>query len=254
MFDEPFAQGPSPVHALDPRVRLCMAGLGAVCLALTHTLPAALTSCLLGAALLICSRPPLPALVKRMLVVNLFVLFLWATVPWSIRGHALFSCCGLDFSREGLALCLLVTLKTNGILWLFLALAASMTSPAAGYAMEKLGMPAKLVFLFLFTYRYIHVIAEEWQRMGTATRLRGFTPHTDMHTYRTAGYMLGMVLVRSYDRARRVYEAMLLRGFHGRFFSVVSFHARPRDAVFTLLMLAALTAILVLDRWEMLHV
>lgn len=51
-------------------------------------------------------------------------------------------------------------------------------------------------------------------RRGAAARVRA---KTNMHTYRTFGNMLGMVFVHSFDRSVRVYEAMILRGFSGRF-------------------------------------
>ena len=89
----------------------------------------------------------------------------------------------------------------------FLALVATMDSPTIGYALERLRFPSKLVFLFLFTYRYLHVIADEWHKLHGAARLRGFAPKTNMHTYRTFGNMLGMVFVHSFDRSVRVYEA-----------------------------------------------
>jgi cobalt/nickel transport system permease protein len=98
--------------------------------------------------------------------------------------------------------------------------------------MTALHVPRKLSFLFLFTYRYLHVIAEEYGRIVTAARLRGFVPATDRRTYRTYAAILAMVLVRSYDRSIRVYQAMLLRGFTGSFPSLSTRRGRPRDAVF----------------------
>ena len=38
-----------------------------------------------------------------------------------------------------------------------------------------------------------------------------------LHTYRSYACLVGMLLVKSFDRARRVRMAMLLRGFDGRF-------------------------------------
>ena len=64
-------------------------------------------------------------------------------------------------------------------------------------------------------------------KLHGAARLRGFAPKTNMHTYRTFGNMLGMVFVHSFDRSVRVYEAMILRGFSGRFQSVTAFRAHP---------------------------
>ena len=69
-----------------------------------------------------------------------------------------------------------MTLKSNAILLAFLALVTTMDSPTMGHALDRLGVPSKLVFLFLFTYRYLHVIADEWQRLTTAARLPRLSP------------------------------------------------------------------------------
>ena len=80
-----------------------------------------------------------------------------------------------------------------------------------------------------------------------AARLRGFAPKTNMHTYRTFGNMLGMVFVHSFDRSVRVYEAMILRGFSGRFQSVTAFRATSRDAVFAVAAFACMVCLVAFD-------
>jgi len=247
VFDEPFAHGQTPVHGLDPRVRLAMAALFSICVALLKEPLAAGTALLLAAAILAVSAPPVGPLCKRMAVVNIFIVFLWLTVPLTMPGEPLLALGPLAASREGVELVWLATLKSNAILLTFLALVTSMDSPTMGHALNRLGMPSKLVFLFLFTYRYLHVIADEWQRLLTAARLRGFTPRTGMHTYRTIGNLLAMVLVNSFDRSGRVYQAMVLRGFQGRFASVARFKARQRDALFAALWLAATAGLVLMD-------
>ena len=67
MFDQPFAHGHSLLHRLDPRVRLAVAAGSAICLALVQTRPAALYGLAVGAALLLLSRPPLAAVLRRLL-------------------------------------------------------------------------------------------------------------------------------------------------------------------------------------------
>lgn len=245
MFDEPFAHGRSLVHGLDPRVRLAMAALFSVCVALFKAPWAAAAALALATTILALSAPPMRPLCKRVALVNVFVAFLWLAVPLTMPGQTALTLGPLTVSREGLNLVWLVTLKSNAILLTFMALVASMDSPTMGHALSRLGAPSKLVFLFLFTYRYLHVIADEWHRLLTAARLRGFALRTGMHTYRTIGNLLAMVLVNSFDRSGRVYQAMLLRGFEGRFASVVRFRARRQDALFAALWLAA-TALLVL--------
>ncbi len=247
MFDEPFAHGRSPVHSLDPRVRLAAAFAGAVCLAVLRTPQAAALGLGLAGLLLGLSRPSPRLVLRRLAVINAFIAFLWLTVPFTSGGEPLAVWGPLAVSRSGMLLTLLVTLKSNAIVLLFLALVATMDSPTIGYALERLRCPPKLVFLFLFTYRYLHVIADEWHKLHVAARLRGFVPRTNLHTYRAIANMLGMVFVQSFDRSVRVYEAMLLRGFSGRFQSVTAFRAAPRDAVFAVAALAGAAGILALD-------
>jgi len=242
MFDEPFAHGRSLVHAVDPRFRLVAAFVCAVCLAVVRTPEAAWFGFGIAALLLALSRPPMRPVLRRLAVVNVFIAFLWLTVPLTSGGDVIAAWGPLEVSRAGVLLTLLVTIKSNAIVMTFLALVATMDSPTIGYALERLRFPSKLVFLFLFTYRYLHVIADEWHKLHGAARLRGFAPKTNMHTYRTFGNMLGMVFVHSFDRSVRVYEAMILRGFSGRFQSVTAFRATSRDAVFAVAAIMGLAA------------
>ena len=232
MFDEPFAHGRSLVHAVDPRFRLVAAFVCAVCLAVVRTPEAAWFGFGMAALLLALSRPPMRPVLRRLAVVNVFIAFLWLTVPLTSGGDVIAAWGPLEVSRAGVLLTLLVTIKSNAIVMTFLALVATMDSP---------------VFLFLFTYRYLHVIADEWHKLHGAARLRGFAPKTNMHTYRTFGNMLGMVFVHSFDRSVRVYEAMILRGFSGRFQSVTAFRATSRDAVFAVAAFACMVCLVAFD-------
>lgn len=180
MFDEPFAHGRSLVHAVDPRFRLVAAFVCAVCLAVVRTPEAAWFGFGIAALLLALSRPPMRPVLRRLAVVNVFIAFLWLTVPLTSGGEAIAAWGPLEVSRAGVLLTLLVTVKSNAIVMTFLALVATMDSPTIGYALERLRFPSKLVFLFLFTYRYLHVIADEWHKLhGAAARVRA----QDQHAY-----------------------------------------------------------------------
>ena len=247
MFDEPFVRGRSLVHGLDPRVRLGVAAFFSVATALIRGHAAASAALVLAGLMLALSRPPLGVLVRRLAMVNLFILFLWVIVPVTMPGPSVWSLGFLNISQAGLDLAGLVTLKSNAILLAFLALVATMDFPTMGHALQRLGVPAKLVFLLLFSYRYVHVIAEEWDRLRTAARLRGFVPVTSLHTYCVIGNLLGMVLINSFDRSQRVYQAMVLRGFSGRFATVARFRTQGRDVAFAACGVAAVVMLVVLD-------
>lgn len=247
MFDQPFAHGRSLIHGIDPRVRLVAAAGSALCLAPLTSREAALAGLGMGALLLLLSRPPWRALWRRLLAVNAFLLFLCLLTPFSVAGMAAAHLGPLSVTREGLELSLLFWLKSNALVLFFLTLVATIPVPVTGYALQRLHCPAKLVFLLLFAGRYIHDVAEEWRTLLTAARLRGFRARTNAHTYRTLASLLGLLLLRGYDRARRVHEAMLLRGFRQRFACVTPFRARPRDAVFALALLLGMTLLVWLE-------
>jgi cobalt/nickel transport system permease protein len=77
---------------------------------------------------------------------------------------------------------------------------------------------------------------------------RGFRKQTDIETLRTIGNFLGMLLVRSFERTQRVYDAMLARGYDGTLPGVVGFHARRSDWLKGAFWLAAGLAVLAADR------
>jgi cobalt/nickel transport system permease protein len=217
MIEEPFANGGSFLHRADPRAKLSAAVSLSCILAASPVSSAPALALAAGALLTAWARLPLGPFLRRMATVNLFVAFLWLFLPFGTPGAAVWSLGPLDATDRGLALCLLITLKTNAIMLLFLALVATSDAASLGQAMHRLRVPEKLVFLFLFTYRFINVIHGEYQRLMTAARLRGFTPRTSMHTYRTLASLLALVLLSAMHRAEMTRRAMLLRCFAGHF-------------------------------------
>ena len=231
-FAEPFARGHTWVHRLDARLRVAVAFAFSVLIAVCgHPLQAGI-ALVLASLLLCCSRPPLGSLLRRVAAFNVFILFLWLVVPFGMPGPALFHAGAFGYSRSGAALMLLVSLKANAIGLLSLACVATMRADVFGHALAALRVPGKFVFLLLFTYRAVFLLAGEWQRLGRALKLRGFAPAFNLHTYRTFGNLIGLTLVRALERAERIHRAMLLRGFSGRFYSLTEFRFGGRDALF----------------------
>jgi cobalt/nickel transport system permease protein len=180
---------------------------------------------------------------KRLLVVNGLVMFIWAVIPFTFPGEPLFRLGPFVAARQGVDLAAQITLKSNAIVLAFMALVATMPFATAGHALHRLQVPDKIVHLLLMTYRYIFVLEQEYQRLVRAARIRGFQPGTNLHTYRTYAYLVGMLFVRAVDRAERVRWAMLCRGFKRKFYSLQEFKAGPGGVAFLLLISAALLTI-----------
>lgn len=217
MISEIFATGDSLLHRADPAIKIISALLLALSIAVGSSLEIAMAGFVIGILLAIMARlSPVP-LGRRLLTVNLFTLLLWITLPLTGGGENVTILGPMELSSKGIALALLITLKTNGIYLILTALPATSSVHAIGHGLERLRLPHKLILLLLTTYRYLSLIEQEYKRLRRSAALRCFKASTSLHAYRTYGYLIGMTLIRSYARSRRVHRAMLMRGFQGNF-------------------------------------
>ncbi len=100
-------------------------------------------------------------------------------------------------------------------------------------ALRTLHFPKELIVVLLLMYRYLTALVREVKQMLTAYRLR--TPGTKGLPFRTWGSFVGLLLLRSIDRAEEVYESMQLRGFQGDFLLSPGSYSPVWSAVYTVL-------------------
>jgi cobalt/nickel transport system permease protein len=246
MMEERFAQGNSLLHRRDPKVKIIVAAFFITVVAISNSFVVVTLALSLASALTLLSGFEAVAVLKRLLAANTFTLFLWLTLPFTYGGNNLTELGPLQISGEGIRLAGLITLKTNTVVLALLSLLATSGIAELGHALERLRVPKRLCFLLLFSYRYIFVIYQEYRKLVRAAQMRCFIPGTNIHTYRTYGYLFGMTLVRSWNRAIRVHQAMLLRGFNGRLIPLAQQTIGKNDITFlvaTLLLTAAIAAI-----------
>lgn len=82
-------------------------------------------------------------------------------------------------------------------------------------ALERLGMPQVFAVQLLFLYRYIFVLTEESGRASRARELRSCGKKGQ--GIGSFGFLIGHLLLRTWQRAERIHMAMLARGFTGKF-------------------------------------
>lgn len=236
---EELSQGKTFVHRLDPRVKIITTVFFSVVAATCQTVAAAAAILVFPIVLILAAGISLRLALTRLLVVNTFVLALWFIVPLTSSGEILFTLGPLDFHRQGIVKCVVITLKSNAIVLTIMGLLGTSSIFSLVHALGHMGVPDKLVHLFFFCFRYVHVIHAEYHRLATAMKIRGFRPRTNVHTYRAYAYLVGMLLVRSFDRAERIVSAMKCRGFRGQFYIIHHYEMKGQDYL-----LAASSAIL----------
>jgi len=249
MIREEFSSGDSFIHRLDPRVKLVVAILFSIVVAVADRFTVLLSGLLFSIVIIAMARLKVRQVSYRLLIVNGFILLLWIFLPFTFPGETLFSIGRFNASREGIIYSSLITIKSNSIILSCIALIATSSITTLVHALRHLYVPDKLVYLFFFCYRYIHVIHLEYTRLVNAMRIRCFRPRTNIHTYKSYAYLVGMLLLRSYDRSERVYSAMLCRGFKGKFWMLDHFSLKRSDLVSGVMMLLYIMG-LVLLQWR----
>ena len=236
MISEPFAIGTSVIHQLDPRIRVVLAALYAFVVALSYQFSVLVMALAVSSTLIVISQIRITDIFKRIIWVNALIFLLWLLLPFTFKGDVLTHIGSFAVYRPGVVLAAQITLKSNAILFAFIALVATMSFATLGHALFRLRVPQKIVHLLLMTYRYIFVIEQEYLRLIRAAKIRGFRAGTNTNTYRTYSYVIGMLFVRAVERADRVYQAMLCRGFRGKFYSLQQFHIGPTSWIFAIIM------------------
>ena len=212
-----------------------------------HGLAALAAAVGIGLAAAVLARLELGKTLRQVLAVDLFVVAMLLMLPFTTPGEEVFRLWGLSASREGFLKAIEIGLKANAVVLMLLALVGTLEAATLGRALKHLRLPDGLIHLLLFTVRYIEVLQREYARLRLAMKARAFRPRSNLHTWRSIGYLLGMLLVRSFDRSERILAAMKCRGFDGRLHLIDDMAYGRADALFALLSLLILAALAALE-------
>lgn len=198
---------------------------------------------LILAVLTFLSRIPFLELLRRMLVAAPFMLMTALFIPF-MEGVAIarvlnFGPVSLVITREGLILFGNIIVKASFALLCAILMTATTRFPELLKALEKLKCPQVLIMILSFMYRYIFVVQNEFMMMRRAKDARSIGGRRWFHIKALAS-MIGVLFIRSYERAESVYLAMCSRGFNGRIRTMQGFQFTPKDAAFLLLMFSSL--------------
>ena len=232
---------------LDPRVRIVMACVFAMVTVALVAIPSLIAALMVAVALLILSRLPIRRTLKRMAMMDSFIIFMLVLLPFTMPGDEMLSVFGFPASWQGLWKAIEIGLTANAVILTLMVLVGTMEPVTLGHALHKLRCPEVLVHLLMFTVRYIEVLREEYLRLRGAMKIRGFRPGTNWHTYRSFGYLVGMMLVRAIERSERILGAMKCRGFSGRLLLLQEFSMTRKDHLFVALLSAVCLGLLFLD-------
>lgn len=219
------------IHRLDPRGKLIatLLFLFTVISFSKYEVAALLPFFLFPAILLTVGEIPPGFILKKVAIVSPFAIFIGIFNPvldtMQVTIFPGFTLAAGWFSFASILIKFILTVSTA------LLLIATTSFPTVCHALRQIGVPSLFVSQLLFLYRYIFVLAEEVMRVVRAR---------DMRSYGRRGTgvkifvrIVGVLFIRTIERAERIYFAMLARGFRGDIPARGHYHITARDLAFT---------------------
>ncbi|NJN83919.1 MAG: cobalt ECF transporter T component CbiQ [Caldilineaceae bacterium] len=240
-FNDSYHQGESVIHRLDPRTKILIAvgfiltvsltpvGLFDLYLALFVMVMAVAVGSGIGAGLVL----------KRAFVALPFALAAVA-LPFTMPGEVIavvpiFG--GIDVTLEGTVRALSIMVKS----WISVQAAIVLITLTPFHdllwGLGELHVPRPIIAIVSFMYRYLFVLSDEVLRLLRARASRAAAmPGVRsggplLWRGKVAGYMAGGLMLRSFDRSERIYNAMAARGYDGEIRSFTQRHFHTADFV-----------------------
>lgn len=231
-YMDTLATGDSPLHRLDPRAKLFTTFLFIVAVVSfnKYAVSALVPFFLYPVFLIVIGELPMGYLARKILVVAPFAFLVGVFNPFLDR-QVLFHLGPFGVSGGWVSF---FSILTRFALTVSAALALlSLTGiNSICDALARSGVPRPFVVQLLFLNRYLFVLTGEAERISRARSLRS-SGHKAMG-FKVFTQIVGHLLLRTLDRAERVYRAMQCRGFEGNIRIVKSSKLGRLDIFFML--------------------
>jgi cobalt/nickel transport system permease protein len=195
----------------------------------------------LGLALMITlSQITFSVLIQRVAIESVFMGVVLLGTLFREGGDILWQWGWLQVTTEGITVLASVAIKA--LLSLLILNLLIMTTAIADLlnALIFLKMPPLLVAILSSMYRYLGVLIDEFETMRRAALSRNLMNNPRWQRL-IIGNTIGSLFIRTYERAERISQSMLARGYQGISAIADSPAIQSRDRVFLVLMIALLS-------------
>jgi len=174
----------------------------------------------LAIIVMILFKPDYRMLLKRVFIVFLYPFFISIFIPFTNSGNVLIS---LDLklftvmvTDNGLTLFYTVLIKAFLSILITASLMLSTDEKELLHGLRKIKVPKIIVSIMFLMYRYIFLIREESKTGQMAINSRIFR-RSYYAANKKLAYLMGNMIIKSFDRAENIYKSMESRGFTGEF-------------------------------------
>lgn len=212
-YMETLAMGDSPLHRLDPRAKIIttLIFIIAVISFDKYALSALMPLLIYPVFLISIGNLPAGYLLKKVLIISPFAVLVGIFNPLMDR-EILFRIGSIGISGGWVSFMSILSRFILTVTSALILISSTGFNAVCGSLM-KLGIPRPFVVQLLLFYRYIFVLTDEAERMIRARSLRAL--NSKSMSFGTFISIVSHLLLRTLDRAERIYCAMRCRGFDG---------------------------------------
>lgn len=135
-----------------------------------------------------------------------------------------------------------IYLRTNIIIFFNLLLFFDSKGLDIVRGFDLLKFPKKFISAFYFTWKMIIELQNEFKNIKISLVSRNFSNKTSLFTYQTYGNILGLLFIKSMQKAQNLKDSFDLRGFNGEIYLNSDFSLSKYDYI--LLFITIFTLIL----------
>jgi len=208
-----------------------------------HLMP--LLPCI-AAILFIASGLPLSLLLSRFRAPVVFLLFVSVFLILFSEGDALFRIGPFVLKSQGAILALNTCVRVLSVITIGIIMIQ--TTPLSGLSakLKRMLIPHILVDIGIMTGRYIMVIGEDYTKMKTARKLRGYVPGKSIvRRFRVIVPTAATLLIKGFQQSERVFNAMRMRGYAADEGRNDAFEKPSTTSFLMLLLIVALSVLLI---------
>jgi cobalt/nickel transport system permease protein len=244
-YMDTLAAGDSPLHRLDPRVKLIttVVFIATVVSFNKYAVLNLIPFFSFPIILIMLGGLPVRYILKKVLLVSPFAILVGIFNP--VFDRSVMCYIGSIGISGGWVSFISILLRFVLTVTTALALIALTGFNSVCIALERFKVPRPFIVQLLFLYRYMFVLSEESERMLKARAVRSFSGRS--MRFKTFISLVGQLLLRTMDRAERVYRAMCCRGFDGHIRIIRSLHIDPKDIIFISVWIALFISFRFLD-------
>lgn len=113
---------------------------------------------------------------------------------------------------------LLIVLRANALIIFSLLIFSNKSLFDIAASLQTLKAPPKLIALFFFVGKFVIIIKNEFETTKQVMKIRNFKSKSNLFSYKIYANVIGMMIVKCFDRAEKLKYSMILRNFQGQIY------------------------------------